>query len=260
MDPWSSVPKTVPIFTLPSRDDINQRYSFPVQRWEDKGDYYLNLAPQGSPEWHEARKNRLTASNFGAAVGRSNFSTPMEVAMDITGIKDKTFTESSKIAMQHGVITEPVARDWYCRTRNVVVDEVGLAVPKWEPRIGASLDGDIRGTDGIIEVKSPRTMYKPLATHYSRLQGGWVPPPLYHSHIWDTHYDQMQGAMRVTNKKWCDYIVYATDSGRSYVERVQFNEAYWNENLWPKIQNFLDTMIEPIIADGIHCHLFTHTS
>jgi hypothetical protein len=182
----------------------------------------------------------------------------MEVVMDITGIKDKTFTTSSKLAMEHGVVTEPVAREWYSRTRNVQVDEVGLAVPKWEPRIGASIDGDVRGSDGIIEVKSPKTMYKPLVAHYTRLQTGWVPPPFYHSHIWDSHYDQMQGGMRVTNKKWCDYIVYATESGRSYVEKVLFNPGYWNDNLWPAIENFLDTMLEPVLAQGPQCYLFTN--
>jgi putative phage-type endonuclease len=257
MDPWATpLLEPVPLFSLPSSEEINRRYSFPVEEWTDRGNYYLNLAPQGSPKWHAARHNRLTASNFGAAVGHSTFSSPMEVVMDITGIKDKTFTASSKVAMDHGVLTEPVARDWYCHTRGVEVAEVGLAIPKWEPRIGASIDGDIVGTEGIIEVKSPKTMYKPLATHYARLQAGWVPPPFYHSHIWDSHYDQMQGSMRVTNKQWCEYIVYATESGRAYVERVPFNPSYWNDDLYPAIQHFLNTMLEPVLAQGTNCYLF----
>lgn len=258
-DPWdTTLEDVVPIFQLPSREEINHRYSFPPDEWTDRGDFWLNLAPQGSPKWHAARKNRLTASNFGAAIGHSSYSTPMEVVMDITGIKDKTFTASSKIAMEHGVLTEPVARDWYCQSRGVKVNEVGLAVPKWEPRIGASIDGDIEGTEGIIEVKSPKTMYKPLVTHYARLQTGWVPPPFYHSHIWDSHYGQMQGSMAVTGKKWCDYIVYATESGKAYVERVQFDSSYWNDCLWPGIRSFLDNMMEPVLAQGTRCHLFTN--
>ena len=203
--------------------------------------------------WHAHRKFRLTVSNFGGAIGKSSFCSPMEIAIDITNIKPKT--TSAKFAMQHGVVTEPKARDWYCKTRNVEVQEVGLAVPKWEPRIGASLDGEV-GPDGIIEIKSPLVMYEPLQNHMIKINTGWRPPPFYHGHIWDTHYAQMQGGMKITGRKWCDYIVYATESNRSYVERIYFNQQYWDNELWPGVQNFLNNIMEPLIADGQMSSLF----
>ena len=229
---------------------------FDPEYWIDCGEYWLNTAPQGSDPWHKNRKFRLTASNFGGAIGKSNFCTPMDIGMDITNIKAKSFSDRSKFVMQHGVATEPQARDWYCRTRNVQVVEVGLAVPKWEPRIGASLDGDVIGTDGMIEIKSPLEMYEPLRNHMAKIGTGWRPPPFYHSHIWESHYAQMQGGMKITGKKWCDYIVYATQSNLSYVERVPFNQKYWDETLWPGIQNFLDNVMEPLIAEGEQSGLF----
>lgn len=201
---------------------------------------------------------RLTTSNFGAALGLSTHCSMIDIAMDITDVKPKSFMERGKLVKAHGIVTEPEARLWYCKSREVEVQEVGLAVPKWEPRIGTSLDGDIVGTDGIIEIKSPYYMYEPLDEHTAKINAGWRPPPFYHGHIWDTHYAQMQGEMKITGKKWCDYIVYAKSSNRVYVERIPFNEEYWNETLWPGIVSFLDNYMEPLIADGFNSHLFTN--
>lgn len=246
-------------FIMPSKEQIYNRYKFDPNYWIDCGDYWLNLDRQGSDAWFLNRKFRLTASNFGAAMGKSNFCTAIDIAMDITntGIaggssrNNSVYPDRNKFSTQHGVITEPKARSWYCRTRNVEVIEVGLAVPKWEPRIGASLDGDIKDSDGMIEIKSPLEMYEPLRNHMSKINTGWRPPPFYHEHIWESHYAQMQGSMKITGKKWCDYIVYATQSNRSYVERIPFNEKYWEEILWPGIQNFLNNLMEPLIARAL---------
>lgn len=229
-----------------SWENIVKQYSFPKGTWVDCGSYWLNTSSQDSDDWRLNHRFRLTASNFGGAIGKSNFCTPVDVALSIINIKTKSPSDKVKFSAQHGVVTESEARDWYSRTRNVIVKEVGLAVPKWDPRIGASLDGDV--DDGMIEIKSPHEMYKPLVEHMALIKSGWRPKPYYHAHIWDSHYAQMQGSMKITGKKWCDYIVYATQSNRSYVERVPFNQHYWDNELWPGIQNFLDNILEPLIA------------
>lgn len=242
---------TYPSFVPPSKDEIVKRYTFPSDSWKDCEKYWLNIAPQGSEAWQLNRKFRLTASNFGGAIGKSKFSSPIDIALDVTNFKPRNSSEHSKFIAQHGVKTEPEARNWYCRTRKVKVVEVGLAVPKWEPRIGASLDGDVIDTDGIIEIKSPLEMYKPINEHMEKIKRGWKPSPFYHEHIWESHYAQMQGSMKITGKKWCDYIIYATKSNRAYVERIPFNLTYWNTILWPGIVNFLDNIMEPLIATDV---------
>lgn len=241
---------------------MSSRYSFNPLFWKDCGSYYLNTAIQGSDEWHLNRKNRLTASNIGAALGYgyNKASGIMETALSITNIKEKQFTTSSKFAMQHGVVTEPIARAWYSVSRDVEIREVGLAVPKWEPRIGASLDGDIIGTDGIIEIKAPINMYEPLILHIRKIELGWIPEPGYHAHIHTSHYMQMQTSMKVTNKVWCDYIVYATGSDLVYVERVYFNQMYWDSIIWPGITYFLDYIMEPLIAKQEQSYLFVSST
>lgn len=262
---------------------IKNRYVFDLISWIDCGHYWLNKAPQGSDEWKLNRKYRLTASNFGAAIGKSCFSTPHDIAAEIANVavdnanifierphcnntkrwpsmdpdrfnrrspkRSHNGQNSPKIRFnqQHGVITESKARDWYCKTRNVTIVEVGLAVPKWEQRIGASLDGDITGTDGIVEIKCPFEMYEQLKSHIDKIKFGWRPSSFYHEHIRESHYAQMQGSMKIFGKQWCDYIVYATESNLSYVERIPFNKTYWDDILWPGITHFLDNIIEPII-------------
>lgn len=231
------------------------RFTFDPKCWIDCDTYWLNKSEQGSNNWKNIRKYRLTASNFGGAIGKSSFCTPEGIVTDITSAKEKIFSEKSKYVMQHGIDTEPKAREWYCKNKNVEVVEVGLAVPKWEPRIGASLDGEIKGTDGMIEIKSPLLMYEPIKTHMSKINGGWEPPKFYHEHIWDSHYCQMQGGMKITGKKWCDYIIYATKSNLIYVERIYFDEEYWNKILYPGILYFLDNLLEPVVKKN---NLFTN--
>ena len=215
--------------------------------WIDKGTYLLNTAPQGSVEWLNARKNRLTASNYGAAVGLSKFSNPRDIALRIAGLIEENFREKTKEIMAHGSKHEILAREWYCKSRNVSVEEVGLAVPKWDHRIGASVDGDVVGTDGIIEIKAPLRMYQPLV---DIIENGSKNGDNDYSHIWATHYAQMQGCMKVLGKKWCDYIVFATESNKVYVQRIPYDENYWEKELYPKIEIFLCQILLPIQLEG----------
>lgn len=217
--------------------------------WVDRGTYWVNTAPQGSERWKQLR-NRVTASNFGTATGGSQFKTPTQLALSLAGIAQEPPTPKAVHAMQHGVKTEPIARDWYCRTRGVQVEEVGLAVPKWDPEIGASLDGDVIGTEGIIEIKCPEKMYRPLDEYIVRTHQGWQPPMGYHDHIWQSHYDQMQGGMAICGKKWCDYIVYCTTEGRAFVDRVLFNKAYWEQELYPKLRRFIEHELRPLLREA----------
>lgn len=227
-----------------------------MSSWIDRGTYWLNSAPQGTPIWHGAREYRLTASNFAYAVGWCpDKCTPDVIADDITGIQKREFSEESKLVMRIGSETEPLARRWYEKSRGILVQEVGLAVPKWNTRIGASLDGEIPGTKGSIEIKCPLEMYKPLMAHMERVAQGWRPPPFYYDHIWPSHVAQMQGGMAITGKEWCDYIVFCPlRDGRLsrplqdkvFVGRLDFDQKYW-DTLHEQINEFIETKLNPRI-------------
>jgi len=188
--------------------------------WIDRGTYTLSTHQQGSKEWLKSRENLLTASKFGKI---------LEGNVKKSEILSKDSNQETNTYMVHGIIYEPVARNWYCSTFNVKVRELGLAVPKWDTRIGASLDGEVEGTNGSIEIKCPATMYGSLYT----------PQPDY-SHIPASHYAQMQGGMKICCKEWCDYIVYSVREKSTFVERIPFSEEYWNKKLYPAILKFLE--------------------
>lgn len=224
-----------------------------MSEWIDCGNYWEYTAPQRDTEgnWARARLRRITASNAGAAAGHSHFKKDLrEVALVIAGIKQEDFSEKSKYVMQHGTDTEPQCRDWYCQVTGYKVRERGLIVPKWDVFLGASVDGDIEGTDGLIEIKCPLTMYKPLQNYTQMIAAGWQPPLGYHEHIWPTHYDQMMQCMAVMGKKWCDYIVYCTEDRSVFTQKIPFDPNYWSHVLYPKLNDFKKNHLFPLLTDS----------
>jgi hypothetical protein len=224
--------------------------------WIDKGNYWLSIHPQTSPPWHAIKEKAylVTASRFGPASGiATRYKSQESLGNNISGLRPPSpIPKRNQEKMQRGVIKEPIARNWYCHTRQVQVDEVGLAIPKWYPRIGCSLDGEVIGQhgekEGMIEIKCPDVMPWKIAFHQKRLDEGWVPPPFYHDHISPDYYCQMQGCMAICEKKWCDFIVFITDTQQAYVERVPFNQRFWEEELFPGLCKFITTILDPKIA------------
>lgn len=209
------------------------------QTWIDKENYWLHTYEQLSQPWHYEKSFRFTTSSFGPVAHPTFYRGPDDVISDFRhGQKIKSLIE--RLAMEHGLATEPKARKWYEKKNNVKVEELGLAVPKWDHRIGASTDGAVVGTNGIIEIKSPINFYNPLRKYMKSLSEGWKPPQYYHEHIKDAHYDQMQGAMAILGKDWCDYIVYCPNDNINFVDRVYFNRDYWEKDLYPAVKSFVN--------------------
>lgn len=243
----------LPLFRAPTRPPP----VFPVAAWQEKTGYFLSNHPQGTALWHYCRTFRLTASNAGKATGRgyvdkrhggSHAQNQFTYALMIVKLTEEQFDAVALGRMAHGTATEPAARTWYEWFRGgITVEEVGLAVPKWETRIGASVDGDLPAENGIIEIKCPARMYPPLLEHFAAVQAGQTFPPGYHEHIALYYYCQMQMNMKVTGRAWCDYVVYALDSNQVYCERVPFNPSFWENELWPDLQYFLNEIVDPVL-------------
>ncbi len=198
--------------------------------WKDNGFFWEHNAPQGSDDWKEVRKGRTNSSNSGAMGEKSNFQTAEETGEIIAGVKESVFSEKSIEAMAHGTKFEGPGRDWYEKKYKCKVLERGLCVPKHDITIGASVDGDIVGTGGILEIKCPSSMYYPILNYLENIKNGWKPPQGYHEHIWKTHFCQMQHGMYVLNKQWCDYIVYCTSTSQIFTQRINFDSEFWEQH------------------------------
>lgn len=151
------------------------------------------MADQGSQEWLEMRRGKLTASRMSDAMAgketaaRKNYIAQL-VAERLTGQIAPSFCND---AMDWGIEHEPIARAEYEILTGAdvnLIDFVDHPELEW---CGASPDGLILD-DGLIEIKCPNT-----ATHIEYLLGQ-KPPAKY--------VPQMALQMLCTGRKWCDFV------------------------------------------------------
>lgn len=218
---------------------------FPPDLYRDRGTYYELAFAQRTKQWHDARKQRITASIFGQAAGYSPYKTRTQLLKEMACIATPAdFGSFQRKCMMDGTMLEPFVRDWYEQKYKKVVEERCLIVPKWCTRIGVSVDGYIPKWNGIIEIKCPVNMYPELVDYSHRLKNGEVFPPFYKAHIKPDHYAQMQGGMAILDCDFCDYIVYVHRTKEVIVTRVARDRDYWENDLYPKLLSFIREMDE----------------
>ena len=113
---------------------------------------------QRTEGWHAARKNRITASNFGNAAGYSPYIDEEDFLRDMLW---NTFQGNA--ACRYGTFYEDFAEAAYkalmaSRGTPVQVDHTGLIVIKACPYVGVSPDGLVTKHDGskaLLEIKCP---------------------------------------------------------------------------------------------------------
>lgn len=201
--------------------------------WKKEGPLYIFTGDQRSEEWFLARKNRVTASRISASIGDSPFSTVEKVAQVIRG----EYREETNPHMVRGTKFEDMIRKFYEEEKDIIVNEIGFVFHEDLPYIGVSPDGVV-DEDGLIEIKCPENIYEPLniiIEEGKRRYDRWGKP----LHIFNSHYDQMISQMAIMGRKWCDYVVYGLNDEQLYIERIKYNEKYWNYFLLPQIKKFI---------------------
>lgn len=174
-------------------------------------------APQRSEEWFALRKDKLTTSTFGTALGFWKGSRRLELWKEKAFASEAQIIESSKrCAMEWGVLNEAAAIDRYKNITGHEVSSMGFAVhPKerfdW---LGASPDG-LLGCfpgGGILEVKCPYNKGKP--------ETGlpWSAMPFYYM-------PQVQGQMEIMDREWVN--LYCWTPNGSTIFRVCRHREYW---------------------------------
>mgnify|MGYP003626839002 FL=1 len=115
---------------------------------------------QLSTEWFAAKLGKISASrcsdivatNKGkTAASRENYLIEL-ILQRMTGKRDEGFTNA---AMEHGIKTEAEARGVYGLTNNCEITQVAFLDHPTIPMAGASPDGIINDTNGMLEIKCP---------------------------------------------------------------------------------------------------------
>eukprot|EP00252_Welwitschia_mirabilis_P013890 TRINITY_DN3072_c0_g1_i1.p1 TRINITY_DN3072_c0_g1~~TRINITY_DN3072_c0_g1_i1.p1 ORF type:complete len:365 (-),score=57.62 TRINITY_DN3072_c0_g1_i1:481-1575(-) len=198
---------------------IKSGNSTPVAMLETDASSFTNV-PQGSEEWLQMRKDKLTCSAFSTALGFWS-----KRRADLW--EEKVYQKSDFVpnaAMTWGTNNEDLAVERYREITGYDVERFGFKTyamgkdgPTW---LGASPDRLIKGStadvvvlsDGILEVKCPYNKGKPASG------SPWKSVPYYYM-------PQIQGLMEIFDRDWLD--LYCWTPNASSIFRVQRDRKYW---------------------------------
>ena len=149
---------------------------------------------QGTPEWHEVRAGKVTASEFDSvlAQGRGGPSKTRQTYLyKLAGeiITGQVVESYSNANMERGKVMEDEARAWY-EVMHAPVQQVGFIE---EGRTGYSPDGLV-GDSGLVEIK----------TKFPHL----LIPVLLSRDFPADHKAQCQGGLMVSGREWIDLVCY----------------------------------------------------
>jgi putative phage-type endonuclease len=155
---------------------------------------------QGSPEWFSARLGIPTASMFDKIItttgqpSKSAANYAFAVAGErLSGRVEEGYTNA---AMERGKELESEARELYEFVSGCEVKQIGLVYKDENRLFSCSPDGLI-GNDGGVEIKCPS-----IGVHTRYLYGNKCPTD---------YYQQVQGCLFVTGRKWWDFVSYYPD-------------------------------------------------
>ena len=217
---------------------------------------------QNSSLWFEVRQYQLTASMLGEVLRRSSKTPPDSLVVRI--IDGKRFTGA---AVEWGVQQESVAIKKYVETQlslghsGLAVVGSGFLICESHPFLGATPDGSVYDPSseqpyGFVEVKCPYSHRSVTPEEACSSQGfcctlvtnpnGEKKVCLHKNHI---YYAQVQGQMAIGERSWCDFVVFTT-KGIS-IERIDFDQLFWENELLPKLVSFYNNCIAPEIVSPV---------
>ena len=207
--------------------------------------------------WFTVRSHRITSSLFGAVMSRRPDTPPDSLVLRI--IQPKTFSTPATV---YGIEKEKAAVEEYIiykGSKDIIVTPSGVIVnPAWS-FLGASPDGTVYDPStpqepyGFLEVKCPYSVRNMTPTEAasgngfcSRLNSSRQ-LELKQNH---QYYAQVQGQMALGERNWCDFVIF-TLKGIS-VQRISFDQEYWNTKLLPKLASFYDNCVAPELVSPVH--------
>jgi len=199
--------------------------------------------------WIDARKGRITSSNFGLVCKKKSDTTPEATLKTVMG-----YREFKTPATEWGKSHEPAARRIYIREIKSTHNDVHVAIPGLVvnpelPYLGSSPDGFVTcehcsDKEGLLEIKCPykyRNMSPTDAAKDSKFCSKVVDGKL-KLKVDHNYYYQVQGQLGISKRIWCDFYIW-TLQGTS-VQRIYFNESFWSDML-KKLKEFYRQFVVP---------------
>lgn len=188
---------------------------------------------QKSDEWFNVRLGKFTGSKFHTFFGNSKTKeNELNRIIDeiLTGVRKVKFFSTHH--MERGNLLEEPARILYEKTTKNIVEEVGFV--EKNRYVGCSPDGMV-SDDGIIEIKCPCD--KVFLEYIEKGKKNIKP----------VYITQMQFNMYVSEKTWCDFVVYNPnfEDEPILIYRMHKNDEYFN-----KIEKTLKECID-IVKKGV---------
>jgi hypothetical protein len=174
--------------------------------------HYHNIE-QGSPEWFELRKRKLTASHA-TAIGASGAGLKTyckEIVLSIIGIEKEEYTNQD---IERGNELEGIARAAYEFQTGNEVEQIGFITNDKFENAGASPDGLI-GKDGGCEIKARNDI-----KHLSLILGETKEIP----------FNQIQMSLLISERKWWDFISFNINfKNPLFIKRIYPDFVYFEK-------------------------------
>lgn len=201
-------------------------------------------APQRSPEWFALRRGKVTASRLcdwlAASKAKDTVGKPLKARLDYEKelMFERQFGVSFNVyvsdAMQDGIDFENFARTQYNKITGRTMVECGAW---YSAAFCASPDGTI-GEDGLGEIKIVRD------NTFTEILISGVP---------EKHWQQIQGQLWASGRKWCDYVAVNLNTKRVVIIRVEVDQEFHDyleeaviETL--VVAKFDETNLHPIVG------------
>ena len=169
---------------------------------------------QRSDEWHEQRRNKLTASNLGALLGLCSYTSRSTALRRARGLDDFC----GNTATRYGTMMELPTLKLYERWKGVTTHADGFKIHPLYTWFGGSPDGLV-GNDGIVEIKCPYNQ------HWAKLEGT----------LSFSYYMQCQMLLWSYGREWLDFVMNAGPLRGCSVRKVT-RDAQLLEQLLPILE------------------------
>jgi hypothetical protein len=212
--------------------------------------------------WFSVRRYRITASYFGAVRRRLPTTPPQSLVLQI--LEGKQFlTPATEWGKKHEQLALKQYEEYQHRSghEGLYTCRSGFVISEDYPYLGVSPDAvvyDPTSTEqfGLAEVKCPYSYrldtLSQACTNKDFCSTLVTDDGKEHLKLQRNHpyFSQVQGQMAITGRSWCDFVI-LTKKDLS-VERITFDQEFWQIELLPKLTEFFDNCLAPEIVSPVH--------